>query len=67
MTIKELLETVRITDNLVIIAADTDKRLFQLLRNYGRITPSMIPEDFHNKEIKGICGASVKFKIAIFV
>lgn len=67
MTVRKLLQTIKITDNAVFIKTDTQEELFSVLRNYGKITSDMIPENILAMEIDGICGASTKNKIAIWV
>lgn len=67
MKVKDFINTFEIVDNAVFVDNKTGEQLFQILRNFKRITPDMIPENILDMEVKSLCGARAQHKIAIYV
>lgn len=67
MKVKDFINTFEVVDNAVFVDNKTGEQLFQIIRNSDRITLDMIPANILDMEVKVLCGASAKHKIAIYV
>lgn len=67
ITVREFFTNINVTDNVVFIEHGTDKELFTILRNFDQVTIDKIQEEILDRKIKFICGASTKYKLAVYV
>jgi len=67
MTVREFFTNINVTDNVVFIEKGTNKELFTILRNFDRVAIDRIPEEILDRKVDSICGASTKYKLAVYV
>ena len=66
MTVREFINNVVVRDNVLFKDKVSNEELFNLVRNFERVTEDKIPEGILNMEFVSICGSAHKYKVMIY-